>query len=1105
LSSSVADLFVVLDSVTDPFSRGMKKAAADAESESRRMGTALGTVAKVGLGLAVGVVGIGVASVKAATEFQTQMTRLYTAAGAPKAAVEAATGAVLQLGTQVGMTGTQMAEALYHPVSAGLDLATSLQVVKYSAEEAQISGAKLDDTTYALSSVMKAFNEPASQAAQTMADLNAIVGQGDTHFQDFNASVKNWAPTAAAMGISITSIGSAIGYLTDRGNSAEEASTRLTMGLSMMATPSKQAAKLLEGLGVASSDVTGSTDAMTAVLKKTGITQNQLALDLQKPDGIYVALLHLKTALNDAGVHGTEADSAIAKIFGGGRSDKAILSLMQNLDGLKQKFDKVTSDSTPQKFQADWQAASSTFGFQVEQMKVAVENWGIALGTKALPELSSFIATAEGSLGSFFSQFSSGFTGADLKMPTVNFHNAALNDMARQLQQPQTAFERLGQTVHTVLGDVESFGRRLIPIGQDFVTFGLDLWQAGLKIVTALTPTVKLIGVGLFGALELAGKAAANILGPAIKWFADFLASHQTLIRDFAVGVLGTLILKMTILGTLNAAKGIVGLATSIVSFPLSQASQIGDAGKALGAAWSGKEVKDGEQAVKGLKGAFSDLKAAGSNLLDKILPDSGKLAGLAQAGQEVSNIEKAAANGGQLALFETDMQGIVQVAETAPEQLALFDTAILETGTAAATAETETSGLASSLGKFALSAGIIGAAVVGIGLLVTKLASLPSPAQQAATALDNAAAATQKAATGSVQSAADFGKSVASMMESLKQVGPTPGIVATVKGVDQQLAQLVSSGHADQAKQLFDQVAASLQKNGYDATLAAKDLPQYEKALQGAGTAAQTTDTQVQGLQTTLQKQQALTQMTSDFQNLTQTVKANGSVLFGNSQQAIANQQAFQQAAGDVLNYYQQQRNAHVPIQQATSDMLGQVKQLEQTGIAAGMSKGDVDKYLSSLNLLPSQIQTLITADTAPAMYGLSTLLNRINSSSGTVTVYETPGGTVGSTGSGGYKAHALGGPFSAGETAWVGERGPELVTFGASGYVTPNNMLQPAALAGYSGGSGAGGGGPVINNYFITQVAGNVLTEKKLVDVVRTQVLQYNGRNSANGLQIP
>lgn len=424
------------------FSAEMDKAKAQMSAVGSSGGAMMN---KLGAGVALAGVGIAAASVKMASDFQTQMTRLYTAAGAPEAAVKGATDQVLALGNSVGYSGTQIAEALYHPVSAGLDLATSLQVVKYAAEEAQISGASLDDTTYSLSSVMKAFNEPASQAGQTMALLNAIVGQGDMRFQDFNVSIKNWAPTAAQMGISVQSMGAALAYLTDRGNSAEEAATRVTMGLTMMATPSKQAAKLLEGLGVASSDVSAASDAMTTVLKKTGITQNELAADLQKPDGIYVALKHLQLALDAAGVHGTEADSVLSKIFGGGRSDKAILSLMQNLDGLKTKFDDTGTAAG--QFGEGWAQTQQTFAYQMRQVGAEVENIAIKFGTLLIPVIQDVVGWF--SRNQWAADALAGVIGTVLVASLVKFSITATTTVVQAIGKMITGLATLGTTAET--------------------------------------------------------------------------------------------------------------------------------------------------------------------------------------------------------------------------------------------------------------------------------------------------------------------------------------------------------------------------------------------------------------------------------------------------------------------------------------------------------------------------------------------------------------------------------------------------------------------------------------------------------------------------------
>lgn len=1060
MPTSVADLFVVLDSVTDPFSAGMKKAAADAEAQSHRMSSALGLVTKVGLGVGIAVGGIAAASVKAASDFQANMTKLSTAAGAPRAAVQAATGEILKMGTQVGMTGTQMAEALYHPVSAGLDMATSLQVVKYAAEEAQISGANLDDTTYSLSSVMKAFNYPATQAANTMAMLNAVVGDGDMRFQDFNVSIKNWAPTAAQMGISIQSMGAGLAYLTDRGNSAEEASTRLTMGLSMMATPSKQAAALLEGLGVASGDVKGSTDAMTAVLQKAGITQNQLAVDLSKPDGLYVALKHLQDALHESGVKGTEADSAIAKVFGGGRSDKAILSLLQNLDGLKQKYDQIGLDATPQKFQDNWETTKNTFAFQMQQMKVGAENLGIELGTKLLPVLSNVIAQGESALG----QVVSGYTGAASKpVAHENLHNAMLNREAAT-PPPLTGWQQFGQKIHTIwseaLGDIEDGAKRLEPVGADFVRFGDDVWQSLGKIEHVAGPVAHDLAVGLFGGAQLAGKALANILGPAIRGVADFIDQHQTAIRIFADVVLGGLALKMGVLGTINAAKGVIGLATAILQFPANQLGQIST--------------------------AFGELKSTASGALDKVLPDSAKLAGLAQIGKDLGSVEKAAKDTSGLADVASAETNIATQAESAEKSVGRFSGA---------------------MGKLTLAGGM-GAVLFGIGMGADALGKFFGVGDHTAQNMQQLTEQLQLAATGASSARDAFTQTAAQMVVAQTAMGHFGKQAQGMADVDSAMANLVAGGHVQEAKAQFQDIAAALAKQGVDAKTTAAAFPQYEQALKDAGSAAKTADGQVQGLTGALNQQQSLDQFASDLNNVTAALGANGRSLLGNTDGAIANRQAFQQAAADIETYYTQQRNAGVPIDQATADLQKQVDALESTGIQAGLTKGDVDQYLKTLGLIPSSIGTTIVLQTGAAYQQLNGLIQSIDSSVGYVQI----------TGVGGGRAYtnADGGPVRKGQLSWVGERGPELVVFPQDGFVVSNETLtgraafDPRLLSRLGAGTGSAGyvpgfgsGGTTVVNYNITQqVQGSVLGRVELENLVRELVQQHKLRNSTTGM---
>lgn len=1045
----------------------------------------------------LGLAGVAAASVDLGVQFQTQMTRLATAAGAPIAQVNAMKGAVLDLGTQTGFSGTAIAEALYHPVSAGLSLAASLQVVKYAAQEARISGANLDDTTYSLSSVMKAFNQSASDAGPTMAQLNAIVGQGDMRFQDFNESIKNWAPTAAQMGISITSMGAGLAYLTDRGNSAEVAATRMTMGISMATTPTAKATHLLVGMGLASEDVKASSEAMTKVLQKTGITQDQLALDLQKPDGLYVMLNHLKTALETAGVKGTEADSVLAKIFGGGRSDKAIMSLMQNLDGLKTKYEDITKAATAQNFQQAWETTTHNLGLQFDQIRASVDNLLIRLGQYLIPQLSAAITLARGGFG----QALSGFTGAATKpVAHENLHNAFLNQEAAS-PPPLTGWQRFGQELRRIVGDVEQLGKRLEPVGADFARFGVDAYQAVLKLAVALGPTVKLLGEGLFVAVTAVGKALADVAGPALKGFADFLASHQGMIKFFAEVILGGLIVKMTVLGTLGAAKGIVGLATSIAQFPLSQLGQIGTAFGALKTAYTGQAAAEGEAAIGGLKGALGDLKTAASGVLDKFsLFNGAKLAGLAQAGQDLAGIEEAAAGAGQLSLFETDMAGIVQVAETGPAQLALFETGLNGIAAESDIASVATGGLAGKIGKFALAGGVIGGVLIGVSLLGEYLGHLAGVGDHTGGQVDKFTIALRGAADGSDAARQQLaGLSTALVFMSSTQGKPVQGLT----DMDSALTQLVTSGHAADARSDFNTIAAALAKSGMSAKDAAAQFPQYEQALKDAGAAAQTTDGKVSAMMQTLSSQQSLTQFRSDMLAAQQALTDNGKALDGDSQQAVNNQLAFQQLTNDVLQYYQQQRNGNVSINDATKAMDDQITQIEALGTQFGLSKDEVDKFLAKLGLIKQSYDTTVNVDTSGAMAAI----DRLNNAASNLN-YDLahPGGGLGA----GHGAQYADGGFVPGPKG-----APQYATVHGGEYVVSNNMQAGRAAidakilarmgAGPRPAPGAlpltsGGGTTVV--YVTNHFAGSLYAESQVQAMVQKQTLQYKGRNSSNGL---
>lgn len=169
----------------------------------------------------------------------------------------------------------------------------------------------------------------------------------------------------------------------------------------------------------------------------------------------------------------------------------------------------------------------------------------------------------------------------------------------------------------------------------------------------------------------------------------------------------------------------------------------------------------------------------------------------------------------------------------------------------------------------------------------------------------------------------------------------------------------------------------------------------------------------------------------------------------------------AFQGAASAAETYseklYQQTgdaRQAQAALQQAAT-------QIDAAATAAGLSAKQVAQLNTELFGVPKVTDIKISADTSAAQNSLATLLKRIDTSSGTVTVYENSSGYVGST-QGGLKAHAAGGFAPYTEPAIFGEQGPEI------GYPVPGGMqVIPAAqtrqiLSGAS--NGAAGGLPAL-----------------------------------------
>jgi TP901 family phage tail tape measure protein len=359
------------------------------------------------------IVGIAAASSMLAVKFQQDMEMLHTNAGVAQSAIAGLSNQILDMAGKVGQSPEALAKAFYHVASAGTGIwstAQQLDILKVAAEGANIGVASLDDTTYALTSAMASGIKGVSNASQMMAELTAIVGAGDMKLQDLNGAIgTGFLSTAATFGISIQSVGTALATLTDNGEHADEAATRLRMTWALMTSPSAMATKQLAALGLTASDAKTATGEMSAVFAKSGLSTTKLANDLRQPNGITVALTDLKTHLQDAGLSASETDAMLSKAFGGGRTDAALLTLLNNLDRMNAKYTAINANAG--QFANNLASQQQTAAQKLKDAWAGVEAQFTKLGEAILPSVTKLlVSVAHGveTLTGWFNKLTSG-------------------------------------------------------------------------------------------------------------------------------------------------------------------------------------------------------------------------------------------------------------------------------------------------------------------------------------------------------------------------------------------------------------------------------------------------------------------------------------------------------------------------------------------------------------------------------------------------------------------------------------------------------------------------------------------------------------------------
>jgi hypothetical protein len=666
-----------------------------------------------------------------------------------------------------------------------------------------------------------------------------------------------------------------------------------------------------------------------------------------------------------------------------------------------------------------------------------------------------------------------------------------------------TPWQQIGVTIHQVSLDFEKFGK--------------DVRTAADDAVRAAKPVEQVLAQGLGTALVALGKVLANVVGPALEKVFGFLASHQGLVKIFAEVILGGLVAKLLIIKSIDAATGITKLATSIVSFPAGQVGQIGTAFGAL-------KTSAGELKTAVLD-SFGKIKSAVTGTASVAAAGGSKFVS-AVKGVGTSVAEAASTWGGKIAgavknIMPTKLdakiflQSVKDVGSNAASTVAGWGGSIASAASSAATglatlgknAGTAVASMASSAWSSATEA--LSGMAVSIGEAAT--AAWGWVTATAASAL----AAGQAAIAWTADKLALIGTAIAEkaaaaaqwLLDAAMDANPVGLIVLAIFALIGIFVLLWTKcawfrnlwkGLWADIKRLFGD-AVSFVKSHVDLLVGIIALPVLPLVLLAQHWRQVWSDIKSWSLA-------AWHFLDSDvFQPVahifTQTLPAALRTLgqfFSNVWSGI------KQTVSSVWRWIDS--NVLQPAEHFFASVLGG---------ALATARGLWNSFWNGVRSILQGVWSVIR----PIINAISGAINTISSGLGKVQ------GIAGSvvSGVGHFLSHFDNGGFVPGAKGAA-----QLAVVHGGEYVVSNDMLAGRApvdnrvLAGVlavgGGGSGVGGGsnvsalavgapsggGGTVVYQTIVNVAGNVTSEKKLVDVVRTQILQYNLRNSNNGLAL-
>jgi len=323
------------------------------------------TMKKVGrsmtMFLTVPIVGLGVASAKMFTQFESSMSKIIGLVGIAQKQVQEWGGDIIRLAPQLGKAPKELADALFFVTSAGIRGAAAMDVLEVSAKA---SAAGLGETKIVadlVTSAMNAYGPSVLSAEKATNILVATVREGKAEADALASSMGMVLPISSALEVSFDQVGAAIASMTRTGTNASTASIQLRQILASILKPTDQAREAMKDMGT-------SAEGLRKSLRE---------------DGLIATLSLLKESVG-------KNDVALAKIFPNIRALSGVLDIVgANMADNVKIFDSLTdaTDALNRAFEAATNTVQFKWDTAMSAGRTALTEIGRAVTSVMLPTI----------------------------------------------------------------------------------------------------------------------------------------------------------------------------------------------------------------------------------------------------------------------------------------------------------------------------------------------------------------------------------------------------------------------------------------------------------------------------------------------------------------------------------------------------------------------------------------------------------------------------------------------------------------------------------------------------------------------------------------------